>query len=61
MLQFSVPQTDFREELLSIVLVNIPGKISISAKLSRLLLQPGQLLLCTLYHSQLCILWQQGE
>jgi len=44
MLQFGVPQTEFREELLSIVLVNIPDKLSISAKFPRLLSQPGQLL-----------------
>ena len=42
--QFCVPNIEFREELLSIVLVNIPDKISISAKFPRLLSQPGQLL-----------------
>jgi len=44
MFQFDVPQTEFREELLSIVLVNIPDRISISAKFPRFLSQPGQLL-----------------
>jgi hypothetical protein len=44
MLQFGVPQTEFCEELLSIVLVNFPDKISISAKFLRLLSQTGQLL-----------------
>ena len=44
MLQFGVLQTEFREELLSIVLVNIPDKTSISPKFPRLLSQPDRLL-----------------
>ena len=61
MLQFGVPQTEFREELLSVVLVNIPDRISISAKFPRFQSQPGQLLWCTSYHTALRILWQLGE
>ena len=34
MLQFSVPQTELREMLLSLVLVNIPDKIFNSNKIS---------------------------